>query len=432
MSQEKLIIFTRFPMPGKTKTRLIPHLGEEGAAALQRDMTEYTVLQARKSGAEIEVRYTGGSEQQMCDWLGTDLVYAEQGEGDLGERMQRSFEESFSTGWKRVIIMGSDCPSNGWINIKGAFQALETHECVIGPASDGGYYLIGLAERDHRSRLQQVVGGIDDPASRLFQNIEWGGERVFEQTMKAASGLSVHRLPTLHDVDFPEDIPLKISVVIPTLNEEKHLLQTLEKIRAGFNVEIIVVDGGSTDETRTIVPDALECKDGRAAQQNLGASNASGEIVLFLHADTELPDGWDWIIRKTLTDPSIALGAFSFKIRESFRGRSFIERQTNYRSNVWKSPYGDQGLFMRAADFHSIGRFPNQPIMEDYALVHAARKRGLVITVPEPAITSGRRWQEHGVVKVTLINQLMILGYRLGISPARLARLYRGRKNTDS
>jgi hypothetical protein len=126
-----------------------------------------------------------------------------------------------------------------------------------------------------------------------------------------------------------------------------------------------------------------------------------------------------------LDDPSVSVGAFSFKIRESFRGRLFIERLTNYRSSVWKSPYGDQGLFMRAADFCQVGGFPNQPIMEDYVLVHSLRKRGLVVTVPEPAITSGRRWQQHGVLKVTLINKLMIVGYKLGIPPERLAQFYR-------
>ncbi|MDF7808402.1 TIGR04283 family arsenosugar biosynthesis glycosyltransferase [Pontiellaceae bacterium B12219] len=411
--KNRLIIFTRYPVPGKTKTRLIPSLGKGAAAALQREMTEHTVRQARSTGADLEVRYTGGTVEQMRDWLGTDLIYAEQGEGDLGERMQRACEDAFSKGWKKALLVGSDCPSNDWKNLTEAFQELDSHDVVIGPASDGGYYLIGL--------------GRAVSTKPLFENIDWGGERVFEQTMQAASGLSVHQLPKRHDVDLVEDIPPKISVIVPTLNEEGHLFQTLEKVREGFGVEIIVVDGGSSDGTRSIFPNALECKNGRAAQQNLGAEKASGEILLFLHADTILPDAWDRLVRETLADESVAVGAFRFKVGEAFCGQKFIEDTANWRSIRGGLPYGDQGLFLRKEVFEAAGGFPYLPIMEDYAFVRTLRHFGTVVTRPEAAITSGRRWQQHGVVKVTLVNKLMILGYQLGISPERLARFYRGR-----
>ncbi|MEE9369691.1 MAG: TIGR04283 family arsenosugar biosynthesis glycosyltransferase [Pontiella sp.] len=419
---KQLIIFTRFPVPGKTKTRLIPQLGADAAAQLQREMTEHTVAQARRTGAQIEIRYTGGSSEQMRAWLGSDLHYADQGEGDLGERMQRACENHFNDGARRVVIIGSDCPSNDSINIGTAFQMLETNDCVIGPASDGGYYLIGFCRAGAvtpppRSR----------PSATLFQSIDWGGERVFEQTMTAASALTVYQLPTLHDVDLAEDIPPRISVVIPTLNEEQHLARTLEKVKEGFNVEIIVVDGGSTDGTKRIYPDALECGNGRAAQQNLGAATATGERLLFLHADTILPDGWDWIVRDTVAEDSIALGAFTFKVRESFPGQKLIEDTANWRSKSGGLPYGDQGLFMRREIFEQAGGFPDMPIMEDYAFVRTLQKLGKVVTCPEAAITSGRRWQQHGVFKVTLINKLMIVGYHLGIAPEKLAAFYRKR-----
>ncbi len=413
-STQRLILFTRLPQPGTTKTRMIPHLGTEGAAQLQKQMTEHTVRQARKTGVPIEIRYTGGSEQQMREWLGGDLDYAEQGDGDLGERMRRTFEEHFSTGAERLVIVGSDCPSNGWKNMQEAFRALENTDCVLGPASDGGYYLIGLSR----------AGAETQP---LFEGIDWGGSDVFEQTMKAAAGLSIHQLQMLHDVDLPEDIPPKISVVIPTLNEESHLVQTLERVGEGFNVEMIVVDGGSTDGTRAIVPDCLTCSEGRAAQQNLGAKAASGELLLFLHADTILPDGWDWIVRKTLSDPSVALGAFSFRVDIDFRGRKFIEDTANWRSKAGGLPFGDQGLFLRKETFEAAGGFPDMPIMEDYAFARSVRHLGKVVTHPEAAITSGRRWQQHGVFKVTLVNKLMILGYHLGVPPATLATFYRKR-----
>lgn len=423
---DQLILFTRYPEPGKTKTRLIPHLGARGAAGLQREMTEHTIRQARKTGVQIEVRCTGGTEELTRQWLGADLDYKEQGDGDLGERMQRAFEAHFHNGADRVVLIGSDCPSNDWRNLNEAFLALETNECVIGPASDGGYYLIGLCR-----------AGAETPPPRswtsatLFQNIDWGGEKVFEQTMQAVSGRSIHQLQTLRDVDLPEDIPPMISVIIPTLNEEQYLARTLERAAQGFNIEVIAVDGGSTDGTRPMVPGCLICTKGRAAQQNLGAENARGELLLFLHADTELPDGWDWVVRDVLTDPSVALGAFTFKIREQMRGLKFIENSTNRRSRIGRFPYGDQGLFLRKSTFDTARGFPDMPIMEDYGFVSTLRRFGKVVTVPQAAVTSGRRWQRHGVFKVTLINKLMILGYHLGIPPVKLARIYRGRRDAE-
>jgi rSAM/selenodomain-associated transferase 2/rSAM/selenodomain-associated transferase 1 len=415
-SSSKLIIFTRFPEAGKTKTRLIPSLGAEGAALLQRQMTEHTVKQARRIGIEIEIRYTGGTSEQMRDWLGSDLRYADQGEGDLGERMERAFFDHFSAGVNRIVIIGSDCPSNDSKNMVAAFQSLENADCVFGPAHDGGYYLIGL----------------NKPMPHLFQGVEWGGGNVLEQTLSAAASDLFQLLERRNDVDLPEDLPKRITVIIPTLNEEEHLSETLRKVDEGFNVEAIVVDGGSMDGTRKIAeeffPHLFECEKGRAAQQNKGALAASGEILLFLHADTLLPDGWDWIIRGTLSDPAVAAGAFSFRIREQMRGLKFIEDTANWRSQKGGLPYGDQGLFMRKETFESAGGFPDIPIMEDYAFVRALRSHGKIVTVPQPAITSGRRWREHGVAKVTLVNKLMILGYHFGVSPQKLAAFYRRKR----
>lgn len=424
-----LIIFTRFPEVGKTKTRMIPLLGAEGAAQLQREMTEHTVRQARKTDARIEVRYTGGTMEKMRDWLGTDLNYAEQGEGDLGHRMERAFEAHFSDGTQKAVIIGADCPSNDWRNIQNAFELLEQHDCVIGPANDGGYYLIGLNGRASCPRAPAAEGRTAGTAAPtpLFQNIDWGGKGVFQQTMNAASGLKVELLKLLHDVDVPEDLPPRISVIIPTLNEEDYLPDTLERVQEGFNIEAVVVDCGSTDGTPSIVPDGLTCLDGRAGQQNLGAKSATGELLLFLHADTLLPDGWDWIVRETLSDATVALGAFTFRVRESFPGRTFIEKTANWRSKSGSMPFGDQGLFLRKETFEQAGGFPELPIMEDYAFVRLMQRLGKVVTVPEAAITSGRRWADHGVFKVTLVNKLMILGYHLGIPPHRLASFYRGR-----
>ena len=419
---QRLILFTRFPRPGTAKTRLIPRLGPEGASDLQKAMTEHTLRQARKTGVPIEVRYTGGTAQQMREWLGGDLDYAEQGDGDLGERMLRALRDHFGKGMQQAVIVGSDCPSLDGKLIGEAFHALEAHEGVIGPTHDGGYYLIGLVRAG--SPCAEPPKDTDFPAG-LFRNIDWGGGQVLQQTLDAAVGHAMYLLPYLGDVDVPEDIPPKISVIIPALNEEEYLAQTLERVQEGFNVEPLVVDGGSTDGTRALMPDCLTCLEGRAGQQNLGAREASGDILLFLHAVTILPEGWDRVVRSTLSDPAVALGAFTFRIGERMRGLKFIEDTANWRSRRGRLPYGDQGLFLRKDIFEAAGGIPDMPIMEDYAFVRSLRRMGRIVTVPDAALTSGRRWRRHGVFKVTIVNKLMILGYHLGIPADRLAALYR-------
>ncbi|MFA7383832.1 MAG: TIGR04282 family arsenosugar biosynthesis glycosyltransferase [Desulfurivibrionaceae bacterium] len=194
--QARLILFTRYPEPGRTKTRLIPALGAHGAAALQRRMSEVLVGQmtqfASLSPASLEIRYAGGSRQAMEAWLATDIPCLDQGEGDLGARLHRSFAQAFAQGARTVVAIGADCPGLTPPLFAQAFAALATKELVLGPARDGGYYLIGLTR----------------PTPALFAEIPWGSGEVLAATMKQAQALnlSTHLLETLADVDRPEDL----------------------------------------------------------------------------------------------------------------------------------------------------------------------------------------------------------------------------------
>ncbi|MGI2906120.1 TIGR04282 family arsenosugar biosynthesis glycosyltransferase [Tolypothrix sp. VBCCA 56010] len=197
-SKQHLIIFTRYPEPGKTKTRLIPALGSVGAANLQRQMTEHTVSQVKQLQAStaisLEIRFAGGNLQLMQDWLGSDLVYQLQGEGDLGSRMMRSLLNSFQQNAEQVVIIGTDCPGVNPQILATAFEQLHVFDLVLGPAVDGGYYLIGLQQ----------------PFPELLNNIDWGTSQVLSQTVEIAHklNLSLAYLPTLADVDRPEDLPI--------------------------------------------------------------------------------------------------------------------------------------------------------------------------------------------------------------------------------
>ncbi|NWF57999.1 MAG: TIGR04282 family arsenosugar biosynthesis glycosyltransferase [Fischerella sp.] len=196
IAKQHLIIFTRYPEPGKTKTRLIAVLGTESAAELQRQMTEHTLFQVQQlqktTAVSVEVRFAGGNIELMQNWLGTDLVYQSQGEGDLGKRMERSLLNAFVAGAQYVVIIGTDCPGVNAQILAKAFVELQKCDLVLGPAIDGGYYLIGL---------RRLV-------PELFININWGTAQVLQQTVDIAHqlNLSIVYLPTLADVDRPEDL----------------------------------------------------------------------------------------------------------------------------------------------------------------------------------------------------------------------------------
>lgn len=220
-----------------------------------------------------------------------------------------------------------------------------------------------------------------------------------------------------------------ISIIIPVLNEANNLPTVLKHIQSYTAVEIIVVDGGSQDDTvelaRSLNLQVIQSNRGRACQMNAGAAVASGQILLFLHADTRLPPGFDRLIHQTLCQPRVVAGAFELKIDATMLGLRLVEWGVKWRSRLLQLPYGDQALFLRATTFHQMGGFPELPIMEDFVFVRQVRRLGRIAIVPATVLTSGRRWQKLGIIRTTLVNQWVILGYFLGVSPTRIARWYR-------
>ncbi len=220
-----------------------------------------------------------------------------------------------------------------------------------------------------------------------------------------------------------------ISIIIPTLNEEQNL--TKLRFLSDHVNEVIVVDGGSTDASQEVATNngwKLFFTDrGRGAQLNLGAAKATSTLLLFLHADTRLPPLFSDLITECLADKSVILGAFSLGISPSSPSTNLIASGANIRSTYLHLPYGDQALFLRKSDFETLGGFPELPIMEDYIFVRRAKRKGTIRTLPERVTTSARRWQKTGVVRTTLINQIMLIGYHLGVSIETLASFYRRR-----
>ncbi|WP_017654029.1 TIGR04283 family arsenosugar biosynthesis glycosyltransferase [Fortiea contorta] len=219
----------------------------------------------------------------------------------------------------------------------------------------------------------------------------------------------------------------RISIIIPTLNEAGNIQNAIASTQNGTNVEIIVVDGGSEDDTVKIVQSlgipVITSPSNRAVQMNLGAIAATGEILLFLHADTQLPTQYDCLIRAAL-QPGIVAGAFSLQIDASPAAIRWIEWGVNWRSRFLQMPYGDQAIFLTKQIFQEIGTFPELPIMEDFELMRRLKSIGKITTLSVPVVTSARRWLQKGILSTTLLNQIVIIAYLLGISPQRIRRWY--------
>jgi uncharacterized protein len=197
MNPDLLLLFTRYPEPGKVKTRLIPALGAEGAANVHQSLTVHILQIARAfalaSDTDLIVCFDGSSVRQMQLRFGAEFCYQSQSQGDLGQRMFSALADALRLGRRRVVLIGADCPDITVQILSSAFSHLTEHDLVLGPARDGGYYLIGLTA----------------PYPELFQDLPWGTDDVLTLTKTRAAqlGLTTALLEPLTDIDRPEDLP---------------------------------------------------------------------------------------------------------------------------------------------------------------------------------------------------------------------------------
>lgn len=222
---------------------------------------------------------------------------------------------------------------------------------------------------------------------------------------------------------------MTISVIIPTFNEACGIRETLTRVRSGSDVEVIVSDGGSSDGTPALARDLADrvvaSPPGRGRQMNTGVRACRGDILLFLHADTLLPPGWDMMIREIISDGGIAGGAFDLGIASERPGLAWIARAASWRSRLTRVPYGDQAPFVRRTVFEAIGGYPEIPIMEDVAFARKLKRAGRIRFIARPVSTSARRWENEGVLFTTLRNWAIVTCFLAGVAPERLARWYR-------
>ncbi|SJZ37657.1 TIGR04283 family arsenosugar biosynthesis glycosyltransferase [Selenihalanaerobacter shriftii] len=221
-----------------------------------------------------------------------------------------------------------------------------------------------------------------------------------------------------------------ISVIIPVLDEESTIIETLKEVsQLSGRKEIIIVDGGSKDRTyelaEGLADKVCQTRAGRGHQMNVGAKKATGDILFFLHSDSCIEEDALLSIKSALQDPEIIGGSFSLKVDDDSLPLRFISWTSNLRAKYLKIIFGDQGVFVRSSVFHDLGGYPDIELMEDWAFSKKIAKVGKLVQLSQNIYTSARRWHKFGTWKtIFLMHKIKIL-YLMGVSPKKLNQIYR-------
>lgn len=230
---------------------------------------------------------------------------------------------------------------------------------------------------------------------------------------------------------------IDISIIIPVLNEQAVINQAIDALyHLDFSgtIEVIVADGERRGNTIACIRNQKVIKvtspPGRGGQMNQGAQKASGDILLFLHCDTMLPEAALRRIHNIMQDQSVKAGAFDLCINKKGAGYRMIEKTASVRSRLTRIPYGDQAIFIRRQYFFKIGQYRNIPIMEDVDLMKRIKKdKGVIKFLDIKTQTSSRRWEKEGMIYCTLRNWTILSLFFLGATPEKLAGFYKNKSS---
>lgn len=436
-----IIVFTRVPVAGQTKTRMMPYLSAEECAKLHTCFLKDIRDTCAGADADIFVCYTPEKlEKRLYGIFGRDVpCFPQEGEG-LGERMHHAIEHVLAKEYDACILIGTDVPEIRPEHLRLAFRVLEDQDVVFGPTTDGGYYLIGMKG-----------------SSRVpFENQIYGSGNVLENTI---AGLETHGMragiaATLHDMDTREDLAgyrermrkkkelqnthtgrflmktSRISVIVPIYNEEKTIVQMQEQLLPYLNkCEIIFVDGGSTDGTlEKLSPEfrLIHSEKGRAKQMNLGARESHGDILFFLHCDSELPKNFLSEISHVMKDHRAGCFGIAYHKKHFFLWTCRVI--SNHRIKDRKVMFGDQGIFVTRELFFEMGAFPEIPVMEDYQFSLTLKENHVKLGIAKHRIyTSDRRFPKGTIPKLKVMWQMNRLRkqYRDGTPIDEIAKRYR-------
>lgn len=423
----------RYPELGKVKRRLAEGVGEEEALRI------YTMLLRRNLGVVKDfLSLKGGVVAFLCHEPPEALkdlkenypgpwTFIPQRNGELGERMEGAFSDLFAMGYGEVVLVGSDIADLDPSDLVGAFKALSSGKVPIGPAHDGGFYLLGL---------QRAF-------PEVFSLGNWSQGDVLQRVLKALSGSEVLLLNKRHDVDTALDLHLvsrgmfhdNVSVIIPFLEGGlDEALSLFRRIRPFMwpNDEVVLAEGtkkaliGTQEEELGPGLRLVKSSRGRGIQLNAGASASRGDILWFLHSDSDPPADFGYLLRKLDGGSRYSFGCFRLGFRGETPMMRLVSMWANARTALLKIPYGDQGIFCRREMLHCVGGFARRLIMEDVDLARSLKKSGRLLFLRERLFTSPNRYLKGGVLRTALKNQLTISMYLAGISEERIYRHYYG------
>lgn len=442
MRRKALIVFMRYPREGEVKSRLAACVGGREAARIYEKLVRRTLglvsefIGNGKRCVDAFIAFSpAGDKERIKDAFPGPWRFFAQDESapHLGGRMEKAFLHVRSLGYESIVLTGSDLADTKVCDFRKAFDFLENGggRCaVLGPATDGGFYLIGL----------------NRPCPLPFSPEQWGEGEICLRTERLIcdSGMRVQRLEARTDIDRPGDLAFleslpafksTLSVIVPTLSGPEGLEPFLSSIEPALwpGDEIVVVQGGEcreeTGDTENFSGRVrwLCSARGRGVQLNHGARAARGDIFLFLHGDSLPPAHFAYCVRKIREAPETSLGCFGLGFLPSTPLLKIISAGANLRTRLLKMPFGDQGLFCRRETFEKIGGFKRLYLMEDVEFVRECRKLGGLVILPETVLTSPRRYLGRGIVRAFLQNQLVMLLYRLGANERFLYSLYYGK-----
>jgi uncharacterized protein len=441
-----ICVFAKPPVPGRVKTRLAPLLGSGGAAELAKALLQDTWDSV--SALPWAKRVLASTEGGLQDFLRGPVEIWLQGQGDLGARLENISRRALSD-HPSVISIGADSPGLPVKYLDQAREALNRADAVVGPSEDGGFYLLGLRKCP----------------TGLLSGIPWSAPTTCLETIAKlqAAGLTVYILDDWFDVDTSQDLerlstlittkqieapktkhfletyawrwadvqPIRCSVIIPTLNEREFLPQTLRALAEHQWIhEVIVADGGSTDGTREWLAaqnfaHVVDAPAGKGNQINRGAQAASGDVLLILHADCQLPLDSGERIASALQSQTVAGGCFQVRFNASRpRSLKLVAAGINFRCRVAKAATGDQGIFVRRRIFELVCGCPNWPLFEDVDLVRRIKKVGKFAVLRSRLLVSPRRHLARGVFRTVVLIYGLRLAFWLGVSPFTLKKWF--------
>jgi uncharacterized protein len=405
---DALIIFVRNPVRGAVKTRLASAIGDDRAFRVYQRMLEHTRSITRYVDCKKFLFYS--DQVDTSDAWENDIYDKRLQVGDnLGKRMQQAFETVFAKfigdPGSKVVIIGSDCMEITSTLIDAAFHVLDDHDLVIGPANDGGYYLLGM-KQEHRS---------------LFEEKAWSTDTVLNDTFKDATRLRLSHaeLPVLSDIDEIDDllrsplrrmastsVPLKLSIIIPTRNEANNIEKTMRMLAARSSreniKEIMVIDGESSDGTALLAAKAgarvIKSRKGRGQQLQIGGTLATGDVLYFLHVDCVPPLGFD---RMIIDATRAGYRSGCFKLR-------FDVVHPILKLTAWFSRFGhqwfragDESLFVEKAVFMEAGGYdPTRAIMEDVEIIPRLKKIAAFAVIQHQITSAARRYINKGIFRL--------------------------------